>query len=78
MSDEDVQRWLDAYVEAWRTYDPEAIGATSLDYLSLAGMQGATQLPEGSVCRACFTREYPTRVPAGRNLAKLRFEATPV
>ena len=22
-----VQRWLDAYVEAWRTYDPEAIAA---------------------------------------------------
>ena len=23
----DVQRWLDAYVEAWRSYDAEAIGA---------------------------------------------------
>jgi hypothetical protein len=23
---DDVQRWLDAYVEAWRTYDPDAIG----------------------------------------------------
>jgi hypothetical protein len=22
-----VQRWLDAYVDAWRTYDPAAIGA---------------------------------------------------
>ena len=22
-----VQAWLDAYVDAWRTYDPEAIGA---------------------------------------------------
>jgi hypothetical protein len=22
-----LQRWLDAYVEAWRTYDPAAIGA---------------------------------------------------
>ena len=22
-----VDRWLDAYVEAWRTYDPDAIGA---------------------------------------------------
>jgi hypothetical protein len=21
-----VRRWIDAYVEAWRTYDPEAIG----------------------------------------------------
>ena len=23
---EDVQRWLDRYVDAWRTYDPVAIG----------------------------------------------------
>jgi len=52
----------------------EQIGAASLHYLSLEGMQAATRLPEKSVCRACFTREYPTRVPAGRNLAKLRFE----
>jgi ketosteroid isomerase-like protein len=27
VSQEDVQRWLDAYVEAWRTYDQQAIGA---------------------------------------------------
>jgi amidophosphoribosyltransferase len=52
----------------------ELIGATSLHYLSLDGMQAATRLPEGSVCRACFTRDYPTRVPEERNLAKLRFE----
>jgi amidophosphoribosyltransferase len=52
----------------------EHIGATSLHYLSLDGMQAATRLPEASVCRACFTRDYPTRVPAERNLAKLRFE----
>jgi amidophosphoribosyltransferase len=56
----------------------EHIGATSLHYLSLEGMQAATRLPAESVCRACFTREYPTRVPAERNLAKLRFEAVPV
>ena len=53
----------------------EHIGATSLHYLSLDGMQSATRLPEESVCRACFTRSYPTRVPEERNLAKLRFEA---
>ncbi len=52
----------------------ELIGATSLHYLSLEGMQAATRLPEQSVCRACFTRDYPTRVPESRNLAKLRFE----
>jgi hypothetical protein len=27
MTEGDLQRWLDAYVEAWRTYDLEAIGA---------------------------------------------------
>ena len=37
-------------------------------------MQAATRLPEGSVCRACFTREYPTAVPAEGARAKLRFE----
>jgi amidophosphoribosyltransferase len=52
----------------------ELIGASSLHYLSLEGMQAATRLPEASVCRACFTRDYPTRIPDGRNLAKLRFE----
>jgi amidophosphoribosyltransferase len=52
------------------------IGATSLAYLSLEGAQEATQRPESAFCRACFTRQYPTRVPAGRKLAKLRFEAT--
>ena len=52
----------------------ELIGATSLAYLSLEGLQAATRLPESSVCRACFTRDYPTRVPESRNLAKLRFE----
>jgi amidophosphoribosyltransferase len=53
----------------------EQIGATSLHYLTLEGMQAATRLPEASVCRGCFTRDYPTHVPEGRNLAKLRFEA---
>jgi amidophosphoribosyltransferase len=48
------------------------IGATSLHYLSVEGMQAATQLPEDSVCRACFTREYPTRAP--EKVEKLRFE----
>jgi hypothetical protein len=27
MTRDDVQAWLDAYVDAWRTYDPAAIGA---------------------------------------------------
>jgi amidophosphoribosyltransferase len=49
-----------------------AIGATSLAYLSLEGLQAATRRPEGALCRACLTREYPTRIPA--DTAKLRFE----
>ncbi len=48
------------------------IGATSLHYLSVEGMTAATELPEDSVCRACFTRDYPTRVPA--KAEKHRFE----
>ena len=50
----------------------ELIGATSLHYLSVEGMQAATTLPEDAVCRACFTRDYPTRVP--EKAEKLRFE----
>ena len=52
----------------------QSIGATSLAYLSLEGLQAATHRPESALCRACLTHEYPTRVPEGRQLAKLRFE----
>jgi amidophosphoribosyltransferase len=52
----------------------ESIGATSLAYLSLEGLQQATARPEHALCRACLTGDYPTRVPEGRRLAKLRFE----
>ena len=52
----------------------EQIGATSLAYISLDGVQAATTRPAKEFCRACFTREYPTRVPAGKTLAKFRFE----
>ena len=54
------------------------IGATSLAHLSLDGAQQATKRPGGEFCRACFTKEYPTRIPAGRTLAKLRFEPAAV
>jgi amidophosphoribosyltransferase len=50
----------------------EHIGATSLAYLSLAGLQASTRRPESQFCRACLTRDYPTAVPAEG--AKLRFE----
>ena len=59
----------DATVEEVR----EAIGATSLAYLSLDGLQAATRRPESALCRACLTRVYPTRIPA--DAAKHRFEA---
>ena len=52
----------------------EQIGATSLAYISLDGVQAATTRPANEFCRACFTREYPTRVPADKTLAKFRFE----
>jgi amidophosphoribosyltransferase len=49
-----------------------AIGATSLAYISLEGLQAATHRPAHALCRACLTREYPTRVPTATG--KLRFE----
>jgi amidophosphoribosyltransferase len=52
----------------------EQIGATTLGYLSLEGVQAATTRPESEFCRACFTREYPTRIPDDKKLAKFRFE----
>ncbi len=51
-----------------------SIGATSLAYLSLEGLEASTRRPGSALCRACLTGEYPTRVPADRRLAKLRFE----
>jgi len=50
------------------------IGATSLAYLSLDGLQASTRRPEGTFCRACLTRNYPTEIPEDVRLAKLRFE----
>ena len=66
----------DELIAAGRTIEEvrEHIGATSLAYLSLEGLQEATRRPDGALCRACLTGEYPTRIPEGRRLAKLRFE----
>jgi len=69
MADEDELAAAHRSVEEMRVH----VGATTLHYLSVEGMQEATQLPEDSVCRACFTRDYPTRVP--RRVEKLRFES---
>ena len=67
----------DELIAASRTVDEvrEHIGATSLAYLSLDGLQAATMRPESEMCRACLTRDYPTGVP--REGAKLRFERVP-
>jgi len=51
----------------------ELIGATSLAYLSLDGLQRAIDRPAQGYCRACFTGEYPIPVPDASR--KLRFEA---
>ncbi len=49
----------------------EHIGATSLAYISLEGLQESTRRPASQLCRACLTRDYPTDVPADAN--KFRF-----
>jgi amidophosphoribosyltransferase len=51
----------------------EHIGATSLAYLSLEGLQASTRRPASQFCRACLTRDYPTAIP--REARKLMFEA---
>ena len=56
----------------------EFIGATSLAHLSLEGLTEATRRPATALCRACLTGDYPTRIPEGRRLAKLRFEQASV
>jgi amidophosphoribosyltransferase len=48
------------------------IGATSLAYISLEGLQDSTRRPESQFCRACLTRNYPTAIP--REARKLQFE----
>jgi amidophosphoribosyltransferase len=66
----------DELIASSRTVDEvrESIGATSLAHISLAGLQAATARPASSLCRACLTGEYPTRIPEDRRLGKLRFE----
>src|SRR5438876_522575 len=51
----------------------EHIGATSLAYISLEGLQASTRRPETQFCRACLTRDYPTAIP--REYSKLQFES---
>jgi amidophosphoribosyltransferase len=64
----------DELIAANKTVDEvrEHIGATSLAYLSLEGLQASTRRPASQFCRACLTRNYPTAVP--REARKLQFE----
>src|SRR5439155_14097204 len=52
----------DELIAAGKTVEEvrEHIGATSLAYLSLQGLQQSTQRPASQLCRACLTRDYPT------------------
>jgi amidophosphoribosyltransferase len=51
----------------------EQLGATSLAYLSLEGLQASTRRPKSQSCRACLTRDYPTPIPS--EARKLQFES---
>ena len=52
----------------------EHVGATSLHYLTLDGLQASTGRPESQFCRACFSGEYPIPVPEELAMCKMRFE----
>jgi amidophosphoribosyltransferase len=51
-----------------------AVGATSLSYLSLDGLQESIGLPAELFTRETFTCEYPVPVPGEPAMGKLRFE----
>ena len=55
-----------------------SIGADSLGYVSLDGLIAATQVPSERLCSACFTGEYPIRIPEDMSEGKLRLEITEV
>ncbi|HDZ59723.1 MAG TPA: amidophosphoribosyltransferase, partial [Actinobacteria bacterium] len=50
------------------------VGATSLEYISLEGLQRAVNMPVERFCRACFTGDYPVDVPDMLKMSKHRFE----
>ena len=55
-----------------------SIGADSLGYVSIDGLISATQVPSERLCSACFTGEYPMRIPEDMSERKLRLEITEV
>ena len=41
-----------------------SIGADTLGYISPQGLVAATEQPRSRLCTACFSGEYPIRIPA--------------
>jgi len=50
------------------------VGADSLEYISLEGLQRAVGKSADHFCRACFTGRYPVEIPDTLKLSKHRFE----
>jgi amidophosphoribosyltransferase len=50
------------------------IGATSLGFLSPAGLSRAVHVPNDNFCLACFTGEYPIDIPPHVKLSKFALE----
>jgi len=55
-----------------------SIGADSLGYVSLDGLIAATRVTSDRLCSACFTGQYPIRIPEDMSEGKLRLEITEV
>jgi len=55
-----------------------SIGADSLGYVSLEGLIESTQIEDKKLCSACFTGQYPIRIPADMSEGKMRLEITEV
>ncbi|MEY4337724.1 MAG: hypothetical protein RL680_619 [Actinomycetota bacterium] len=55
-----------------------SIGADSLGYVSIEGLIESTQIDENKLCGACFTGQYPIRIPADMSEGKMRLEITEV
>ncbi len=66
----------DELIAANKTVDEirAKVGATSLHYLTLDGLQASTGLPRSQFCRACFDGDYPIAVPEEYAMCKMRFE----
>jgi len=62
------------FIAAGRTFEEiaELLGADSVGYTSIQGLQSALGLSEQDLCMACLTAEYPTCVPG----EKMRFQKT--